>query len=109
MAKADRRKKTNSKPVAKTRQNSSQPSPEEVIRAAEKMAMAAFGAGLKLVAAFGVAAAKSASLALESLASGAGKFSELVEKETLKPPKKAFDTRTRQNSRVRKIRRKKTR
>lgn len=98
-----------SKPVAKTRQSSSQPNPEEVIRAAEKMAMTAFGSGLKLVAAFGAAAAKSASLALESLASGAGKFSELVEKETLKPPKKALHTRTPQNSRVRKTRRKKTR
>ncbi len=64
----------------------SQADTEEVIKAAEKMAMAALSSGLKLVAAFGAAAAKSASLALESLASGADRFSDLVRKETLRLP-----------------------
>ena len=46
--------------------------------------MAAFGSGLKLAAAFGTVAAKTAGLALESLASGAEKFSELVKEEALR-------------------------
>lgn len=97
-----------SKPVRKAHQSTNEPNPEEIIRAAEKMAMAAFGSGLKLAAAFGAATAKSASLALESLASGAGKFSELVTKETLKLPKRSLETRTPQNCTVRKTRRRKT-
>ncbi len=55
----------------------------DAIRAAEQMALAAFGSGLKLAAAFGTAAAKTTSLALASLATGADKFSDLVKKETL--------------------------
>ena len=56
--------------------------------------MAAFSSGLKLAAAFGTVAAKTAGLALESLASGADKFSELVKEEALRsydgrPSKKA--------------------
>jgi hypothetical protein len=43
--------------------------------------MAAFASGLKLAAAFGTVAAKTAGLALASLASGADKFSELVKEE----------------------------
>ncbi len=46
--------------------------------------MAAFSSGLKLAAAFGTVAAKTAGLALESLASGADKFSELVKEEALR-------------------------
>lgn len=46
--------------------------------------MAAFTSGLKLAAAFGTVAAKTAGLALASLASGADKFSELVKEEALK-------------------------
>jgi len=46
--------------------------------------MAAFASGLKLAAAFGTVAAKTAGLALASLASGADKFSELVKEEALR-------------------------
>lgn len=46
--------------------------------------MAAFASGLKLAAAFGTVAAKTAGLALASLASGADKFSELVKEEAKK-------------------------
>ena len=46
--------------------------------------MAAFASGLKLAAAFGTVAAKTAGLALQSLASGADKFSELVKEEALR-------------------------
>lgn len=56
-------------------------SSEEAIRAGEQIAMAAFSSGLKLAAAFGTVAAKTAGLALASLASGADKFSELVKEE----------------------------
>ncbi len=45
--------------------------------------MAAFSSGLKLAAAFGTVAAKTAGLALESLASGADRFSELVREEAM--------------------------
>lgn len=51
--------------------------------------MNAFSSGLKIVAAIGAAAAKSASVALESLALGADKFSDLVKKETLSLPDKS--------------------
>ncbi|TMI34950.1 hypothetical protein E6H25_06410 [Candidatus Bathyarchaeota archaeon] len=59
-------------------------SSEEAIRAGEHIAMAAFASGLKLAAAFGTVAAKTAGLALASLASGADKFSELVKEEALR-------------------------
>ena len=59
----------------------SQANSEEAIRAGEQIAMAAFASGLKLAAAFGSVAAKTAGLALASLASGADKFSELVREE----------------------------
>lgn len=88
MGKASKSKKRNSaRRIGSSRK--SHVDSEEVIKAAEKMAMAAFSSGLKLVAAFGAAAAKSASLALESLASGADRFSDLVRKETLRLPHRA--------------------
>ncbi|OLC63267.1 hypothetical protein AUH73_02685 [archaeon 13_1_40CM_4_53_4] len=59
-------------------------SSEEAIRAGEQIAMAAFASGLKLAAAFGTVAAKTAGLAFASLASGADKFSELVKEEALR-------------------------
>ena len=59
-------------------------SSEEAIRAGEQIAMAAFSSGLKLAAAFGTVAAKTAGLALASLASGADRFSELVKEEALR-------------------------
>ena len=46
--------------------------------------MAAFASSLKLAAAFGTAAAKTAGLALASLASGADKFSKLVKEEAMR-------------------------
>jgi len=58
------------------------PSPE-AIKAAEQVALSAFASGLKLAAAFGTVAAKTASLALASLATGADKFSELIKQEAL--------------------------
>jgi len=59
-------------------------SSEEAIKAGEQIAMAAFASSLKLAAAFGTAAAKTAGLALASLASGADKFSKLVKEEALR-------------------------
>ena len=56
----------------------------EAIKGAEQVALQAFASGLKLAAAFGSVAAKTTSLALASLATGADKFSELVRQETLK-------------------------
>jgi len=47
------------------------------------VALAAFASGLKIAAAFGTVAAKTTSLALESLATGADKFSEMVKNEAL--------------------------
>ncbi len=56
---------------------------EEAIKAAEEVALAAFASGLKLAAAFGTVAAKTTSFALESLATGADKFSDLVKAEAI--------------------------
>jgi hypothetical protein len=60
---------------------------KESIKAAEDLALAAFASGLKLAAAFGTVAAKTASLALASIATGADKFSELVKQEALRSQK----------------------
>ena len=74
---------------------SSDPS-ADAIKAAEEVALAAFASGLKIAAAFGTVAAKTTSLALESLATGADKFSELVKKEALTsshhPPNLGIDS-----------------
>lgn len=56
----------------------------EAIKAAEQVALQAFASGLKLAAAFGSVAAKTTSLALASLATGADKFSELVKQEAMR-------------------------
>lgn len=73
--------------------------------------MAAFASGLKLAAAFGTVAAKTAGLALASLATGADKFSELVKEEAMRShngpdrvglyskPKRAKKVPARRNSR----------
>jgi hypothetical protein len=53
--------------------------------------MAAFASGLKLAAAFGTVAAKTAGLALSSLATGADKFSELVKQEAMRSYKVELD------------------
>jgi hypothetical protein len=53
--------------------------------------MAAFASSLKLAAAFGTVAAKTAGLALASLASGADKFSELVKEEAKRSYNRQFD------------------
>ena len=60
----------------------------EAIKAAEQVALQAFASGLKLAAAFGSVAAKTTSLALASLATGADKFSELVKQEALHSARK---------------------
>ena len=60
---------------------------KDAIKAAEEVALAAFGSGLRIAAAFGTVAAKTTSLALASLATGADKFSELVKKEALSSAK----------------------
>ncbi len=60
---------------------------KESIKAAEELALAAFASGLKLAAAFGTVAAKTTSLALASIATGADKFSELVKQEALRSQK----------------------
>jgi hypothetical protein len=69
------------------------------IEAAEEVALNAFAAGLRLAAAFGTVAAKTTSLALASLASGADKFSELVKKEALATKPNKSTTRIRQRTR----------
>jgi hypothetical protein len=53
--------------------------------------MTAFASGLKLAAAFGTVAAKTAGLAFASLATGADKFSELVKEEALRSRKTKLD------------------
>ncbi len=68
----------------------------EAFKAAEQMALAAFGSGLKLAAAFGTVAAKTTSLALASLATGADKFSEMVKKEALDSSKAGYRSERRQ-------------
>jgi hypothetical protein len=60
---------------------------KESIKAAENLALAAFASGLKLAAAFGTVAAKTTSLALASIATGADKFSELIKQEALRSRK----------------------
>jgi hypothetical protein len=60
---------------------------KDSIKAAEDLALAAFASGLKLAAAFGTVAAKTTSLALASIATGADKFSELIKQEALKSQK----------------------
>ncbi len=72
----------NSRRTTRSRAGSAEVS-EDAIKAAEEVALAAFASGLKIVAAFGTVAAKTTSLALESLATGADKFSELVKREAL--------------------------
>src|SRR5437879_12520559 len=81
------------KVATRTRSNSdsqgnreSSPS-KDSIKAAEDLALAAFASGLKLAAAFGTVAAKTTSLALASIATGADKFCELVKQEALKSQK----------------------
>ncbi len=56
---------------------------DDAIKAAERVALSAFASGLRMAAVFGTVAAKTTSLALASLATGADKFSELVRKEAL--------------------------
>ncbi len=78
---------------------------KDSIKAAEDLALTAFASGLKLAAAFGTVAAKTTSLALASIATGADKFSELVKQEALRSqkanaPKTARRTRARSNRRI---------
>jgi len=68
---------------------------KDSIKAAEDLALAAFASGLKLAAAFGTVAAKTTSLALASIATGADKFSELVKQEALKSQKAKAQRNTR--------------
>src|SRR5437867_11776020 len=88
-----RRKARKVAPRARTRSNNNSRSNREIspskesIKAAEDLALAAFASGLKLAAAFGTVAAKTTSLALASIATGADKFSELVKQEALKSQK----------------------
>src|SRR5579864_2544926 len=79
-----RRDSENTHAIRKPRSRHTQVSSEEAIKAGEQIAMVAFASGLKLAAAFGTVAAKTAGLALASLASGADKFSELVKEEALR-------------------------
>src|SRR5437870_8721946 len=79
--------KTHPKPNNDSRGNHEISASKESIKAAEDLALAAFASGLKLAAAFGTVAAKTTSLALASIATGADKFSELVKQEALKSQK----------------------
>jgi hypothetical protein len=69
-------------------------SSKESIKAAEDLALAAFASGLKLAAAFGTVAAKTTSMALASIATGADRFSELVKQEALKSQKASAKRRS---------------
>src|SRR5213596_2720022 len=101
-----RRKARKVAPRARTRSNNNSQGHRETspskdsIKAAEDLAFAAFASGLKLAAAFGTVAAKTTSLALASIATGADKFSELVKQEALKS-QKANSRRTGRASRAR--------
>ena len=76
-------RRTSASPGHASTQGPDEPASQEAIKAAEQVALAAFSSGLRLAAAFGSVAAKTTSLALASLATGADKFSELVKKEAL--------------------------
>jgi hypothetical protein len=79
--------KTRSRSNSDSQGNHEISSSKESIKAAEDLALAAFASGLKLAAAFGTVAAKTTSLALASIATGADKFSELVKQEALRSQK----------------------
>jgi hypothetical protein len=89
------------KVATRTRSNSNSLGNREIspskdsIKAAEDLALAAFASGLKLAAAFGTVAAKTTSLALASIATGADKFSELVKQEALKSQKAKYQRNSR--------------
>ncbi|OLD44660.1 hypothetical protein AUI51_01260 [archaeon 13_1_40CM_2_52_4] len=86
------------------RRNDQRVSSEDAIKAGEQIAMTAFGSSLKLAAAFGTAAAKTAALALASLATGADKFSKLVSEEALRSNDRRSGISTGSNSRPRRAR-----
>src|SRR5215470_12676787 len=75
---------------------------EDAIKAAEEVALAAFASGLKLAAAFGTVAAKTTSFALNSLATGADKFSDLVKSEVMQStkPRRHKGAKQRRNGRT---------
>jgi hypothetical protein len=79
--------KTPSKPNSDSHDIREISASKESIKAAEDLALAAFASGLKLAAAFGSVAAKTTSLALASIATGADRFSELVKQEAMKSQK----------------------
>ncbi|TMI33062.1 hypothetical protein E6H28_02405 [Candidatus Bathyarchaeota archaeon] len=90
MAQRKRRKvatKTRARTNSESQGNRGVSASKESIKAAEDLALAAFASGLKLAAVFGTVAAKTTSLALASIATGADKFSELVKQEALKSQK----------------------
>src|SRR6266851_4782500 len=84
---ATKNRKSNPKPAPSRSKKRTGQTSAEAIQAAEDVALAAFASGLRLAAAFGTVAAKTTSFALASLASGADKFSELVQKEALRSQK----------------------
>ncbi len=97
--------KTNPRSNNDSRGNGEFSASKESIKAAEDLALAAFASGLKLAAAFGTVAAKTTSLALSSIATGADKFSELIKQEALKSQrthsqKPARVSRSRGNKRI---------
>lgn len=77
---------------------------EEASRMAEEAAFAALGSGLRIAAALGTVAAKTASFALASLASGADKFAELI-KEEATPPRTRKTAERNEEDHVRRSRR----
>ena len=84
---ATKNRKSNPKPAPSRSKKRTGETSAEAIQAAEDVALAAFASGLRLAAAFGTVAAKTTSLALASIATGADKFSELVKQEALKSQK----------------------
>ena len=94
-------RKTNSrKEQGNPGSNRTSNSSANTIKVAEEVALSAFASGLRLAAAFGTVAAKTTSLALASLASGADTFSELVKKEALASSSRRSTARSRHRSRL---------
>ena len=92
-------KRTRSRGSRREHSRQSQAAAEDAIKTAEEVALAAFASGLKIAAAFGTVAAKTTSFALNSLATGADKFSDLVKAEAMQSsrPRSPKGTKHRRN------------
>jgi hypothetical protein len=97
---SDAKRNSKKKPLKRVARTTSQRvSSEDAIKAGEQIAMAALASGLKLAAALGTVAAKTAGLAFTSVATGADKFSKMIQEEMSTPVKSnALKRRSRSRS-----------